>query len=373
MRSIVRTTVRLVLFPILYPIRLLVLRRRKRTTRGRAVAKPTDVDTLGEQVRRGRSVRRREAPRLLSPSAVRRASTVSRAERVLDNPGPDVESDMPPPDPVGPLIHRTPSIISCRPAPTLKEVADGRAAVDVAWTAGPLCFQGFGFAKAQGELSEDAFAGHLRTASVAVADGASTSWQAGEWALQLCDAWVGQDGAWGHGEHETCVAAIQRSFQNPGHTQQAGPSQWFADEVVRRGAFAAFLGVSFDIAAGPQVAYRALSVGDVCLLHFRNEMLLASFPITSSDELTSQPELIGSSPGRRTSPAKELSGELESGDVLVLATDGVAGYLLGRSATGDLLQSLIYGPAEDIAEALATARTAGEMVDDDYTLVRVTH
>lgn len=371
MRFVVRTIVRLVLSPILYPIRLLMLRRRRRTSRGSAAATPVDVETSGEQVRQQRG-ERRQVPSLFSPSAVRRASMVSRAGRVLDNPGPDVESDMPPPDPVGPLIHRTPSIISCRPAPTLKEVADGRAAVDVAWTAGPLCFQGFGFAKAQGELSEDAFAAHLRTASVAVADGASTSWQAGEWALQLCDAWVGQDGAWGHGEHETCVAAIQRSFQNPGHTQQAGPSQWFADEVVRRGAFAAFLGVSFDIAAGPQVAYRALSVGDVCLLHLRNEMLLASFPITSSDELTSQPELIGSSPGRRTSPAKELSGELESGDVLVIATDGVAGYLLGGSATGDLLQSFIYGPAEDFAEALGTARTAGEMVDDDYTLVRVT-
>jgi serine/threonine protein phosphatase PrpC len=245
-------------------------------------------------------------------------------------------------------------------------------AVDVAWTVGPLRFQGFGFAKAQGELSEDAFAGHLRTGSVAVADGASTSWQAGEWALHLCDAWVRPDGAWGPGEHETCVAAVQRSFQDPGHTQQAGPSQWFADEVARRGAFAAFLGVSFNISAGQSVAYRALSVGDVCLLHYRNGMLVASFPITSSDELTSQPELIGSSHGRRTSPAKALSGELESGDVLVLATDGVAGYLLGESASKEGSRALTYGSVAEVAEALETARATGEMVDDDYTLVRVT-
>jgi hypothetical protein len=142
--------------------------------------------------------------------------------------------------------------------------------------------------------------------------------------------------------------------------------------VARRGAFAAFLGVSFDISAGPPVTYRALSVGDVCLLHYRNGMLVASFPITSSDELNSQPELIGSSLGRRTSPPKESSGELELGDVLILATDGVAGYLLGGSATGDPLRAFTHRPVNDVAEALGTARATGEMIDDDYTVVRVT-
>ena len=371
MRAGVRTAVRLVLFRILYPTRLLMLRRQKRTSRSSAAATPVDVETSGEQVRQRRG-ERRQVPGLFSPSTVRRASTVSRAERVLERQRPDTESALPPPDPVEPLIRRDSSTVSCRPAPTLREVTDGTVAVDVAWTVGPLRFQGFGFAKAQGELSEDAFAGHLRTASVALADGASTSWQAGEWALQLCGAWVAQDGAWGPGEHETCVAAVQRSFQDPGHTQQAGPNQWFADEVARRGAFAAFLGVSFDISAGQSVTYRALSVGDVCLLHYRNGMLVASFPITSSDELNSQPELISSSLGRRTTPPKESSGEMELGDVLVLATDGVAGYLLGEDASGERLHALTYGSVADVTQALWAARATGAMVDDDYTLVRVT-
>jgi hypothetical protein len=371
MGSVVRTTVRLLLFPILYPIRLLMLRRQKRTSRGSAAAKPAGVDRSGEQSRQRRG-ERRQVPSLFSPSAVRRGSTISRAARVPERQYPDTESAPPPPDPVEPLIRQDSSTVSCRPAPTLKEVTDGIAVVDIAWTVGRLRFQGFGFAKAQGELSEDAFAGHLRTGSVAVADGASTSWQAGEWALQLCDAWVRPDGAWGPGEHETCVAAVQRSFQDPGHTQQAGPNQWFADEVARRGAFAAFLGVSFDTAAGQPVAYRALSVGDVCLLHYRNGMLIASFPITSSDELNSRPELIGSSLGRRTTPPEKSSGELEPGDVLVLATDGVAGYLLGEGPSGEGLCALTYGSVADIAGALGTARATGAMVDDDYTLVRVT-
>ena len=372
MRSVIRTTVRIVLFPILYPIRLLMIRRRRRVTKPSADTKRAAVDTSREQIRQRRGERRREAPSLFSASAVRGASLVSRVERVTESKGPDVEIALPPPDLVGPLLRRARSIVSCRPAPTLEEVANGTTAVDVAWTAGPLRFQGFGFAKAQGELSEDAFAGHLRTASVAVADGASTSWQAGEWALSLCEAWVRPDGAWGSDEHETRVAAVQRSFQDSGHAKEAGKSRWFADEVARRGAFAAFLGISFDISAGPPVTYRALSVGDVCLLHYRNGMLVASFPITSSDELSSQPELIGSSLGRRTSPPKESSGELELGDVLILATDGVAGYLLGGSATGDPLRAFTHGPVNDVAGALGTARATGEMVDDDYTVVRVT-
>jgi hypothetical protein len=371
MRVGIRTTVRLVLFPILYPTRLLILRRRKRTSRSSAAATPVDVEASGEQVRQ-RHGERRQVPALFSPSAARRASKVSRSGRVPDRERPDTASAPPPPGPAEPLIRHDPSTVSCRPAPTLKEVTDGTAAVDVAWTVGPLRFEGFGFAKTQGELSEDAFAGHLETGSVAVADGASTSWQAGEWALQLCDEWVSPDGAWGPGEHETRVGAVQRSFQDSGHTREAGPNPWFADEVARRGAFAAFLGVSFDISAGQSVAYRALSVGDVCVLRYRNAVLLASFPITSSDELNSQPELIGSSLGRRTSPAREFSGELESGDVLVLATDGVAGLLLGGTANGDLLRALTHGPVTDVAGALGTAHATGAMVDDDYTLVRVT-
>jgi hypothetical protein len=67
-----------------------------------------------------------------------------------------------------------------------------------------------------------------------------------------------------------------------------------------------------------------------------------------------------------------LSGELESGDVLVLATDGVAGYLLGESASKEGSRALTYGSVAEVAEALETARATGEMVDDDYTLVRVT-
>lgn len=370
MGLVVRWIVRLVLSPILYPLRLLMLRRRKRTARSTGAATPVHVEMSGWQVRQRRG-ERRQVPSLFPPSAVRRASMVSSAGRVPERGDSDTESVLPP-DPVEPLIRQDSSTVSCRPAPTLREVTDGAVAVDVAWTVGPLRFQGFGFAKAQGELSEDAFAGHLRTASVALADGASTSWQAGEWALQLCGAWVGQDGAWGLDEHETCVAAVQRSFQDPGHTQQAGPNQWFADEVARRGAFAAFLGVSFDISAGQSVTYRALSVGDVCLLHYRNGMLVASFPITSSDELNSQPELIGSSLGRQTTPPKESSGEMELGDVLVLATDGVAGYLLGEDASGEGLRALTYGSVADLTAALGTARATGAMVDDDYTLVRVT-
>ena len=371
MRAVVRTTVRLVLFPILQPIRILMRRRRQRAILDGRAGKPGHIGTSSERVRRRRDEHRREAPRLFASSSMRRPSKPSSADGVQHREGSDAKSDRPLLDPVGPLVQRTASTVSCRPAPTLDEVAEGASTVDLSWTVGPLRFEGVGFAKARGELSEDAFAGHLKTAAVALADGASTAWQAGEWALHLCGAWVGPDGVWSTDEHEARVAAIQRSFLDEAPAEEAAPSQWFADEVSRRGAFAAFLGISFDTTAGTPIPYRALSVGDVCLVQFRNGISIASFPITSSDELNSRPELIGSSVERRTIPPKESSGRLAPGDVLILASDGVAGLLLGGSVTAEHQRAFSHGPLEEVAEALRAAQASREIVDDDYTLVRV--
>lgn len=370
MRAVVRTTVRLVLFPILQPIRILMRRKQRAGVDGRA-GEPGHIGTSSERVRQRRDEHRREAPRLFASSTMRRPAEPSSADDVRHQEGSGAASDRPLLDPVEPLVERTPTTVSCRPAPTLDEVAEGASTVDLSWTVGPLRFEGIGFAKARGELSEDAFAGHLTTAAVALADGASTAWQAGEWALHLCGAWVGPDGVWSINEHEARVAVIQRSFLEEAPAEEAAPSQWFADEVSRRGAFAAFLGISFDTTAGTTIPYRALSVGDVCLVQYRNGISIASFPITSSDELDSRPELIGSSVERRTIPPKESTGQLAPGDVLILASDGVAGLLLGGSATAEHLRAFTHGPLEEVAEALRTAQASDEILDDDYTLVRV--
>jgi hypothetical protein len=269
-------------------------------------------------------------------------------------------------------VVTTGDTVECRPAPTLVEVADGAEGVALRWAAGPVRFEGFGFAKARGELSEDAFAGNLRTASVAVADGASSSWQAGEWALHLSRAWIADGGGWDGNGHAARIAEACEAFHRSDDPVGSSTTQWFADEVARRGAFAAFLGVAFSVTDGRSVPYRALSVGDVCLIQYRHDRLLQSFPVKAASELGTQPELIASSPGSRTNVPDRFESVLERGDVLLLVTDGVAAGLLREEVAADLVQALLHGGAGRIREALQAAKIAGHLPDDDYTLVRAT-
>jgi serine/threonine protein phosphatase PrpC len=146
------------------------------------------------------------------------------------------------------------------------------------------------------------------------------------------------------------------------------PTAWFADEVARRGAYAAFLGVRFKETRGPRVEYRALSVGDVCLLHVNPDGRLSSFPVTAKDDFTSQPDLISSAPGTKPLLPVATAGGLNEREYLLIASDGVAALLLGEP---QLVADLLSGTPETVHSVLATARAEERMPDDDYTLIRI--
>ena len=373
MRNVVRSTVRLVLSPILLPIRAILRRRARRDMTAGAPTSPPDEPAPIGRARYLDVTRRSSLPNLFAQWSTRPAPSAD-----IDEGGPVRHAaeargvrDAALLGTIEPLIARTRTTVSCRPAPTLADVTAGAAALDVAWTSGGLRFRGFGFAKERGELSEDAFAGSITSGAIALADGASSSWQAGEWALHLCESWAGSDGAWTADEHEARVSRARESFRDRPEAQDSGPAPWFTDEVSRRGAFTAFLGVAFADGDASRITYRVLSVGDACLLHYRGIELLESFPISSSADLNSLPELIASGVERRVTPPKESTGELRKGDVLLLVTDGIATGLLRENVEADLVRGLVDGSAENVRQALQRSRTHGEIPDDDLTLVRI--
>ena len=379
MRNVVRTSVRFALFPVLGPIRLVLKLRAQRSVRFESSSQESDTESAPDSSRSRRITRRLQNGSLFTPLTLdvdppHRASSARHELRDAAAGGADEQLQI---ASASALIIKSHGALACRPAPTLNEVADGEESVALRWSVGPLRFDGFGFAKARGELSEDAFASNLRTGSVAVADGASSSWQAGEWALELGRAWVAMNGGWDANEHDARIDEVRGSFHRPRDADESAdsagsaPAQWFADEVARRGAFAAFLGVAFSRVRRHSASYRALSVGDVCLLHYRRDVLFASFPVTAASELGSHPELIASSAGSRSSVPSTFEGELKRDDVLVLVTDGVAAYLLHEGTVANKVNALLHGGADQIREELQTARARGDMPDDDYTLVRV--
>lgn len=201
---------------------------------------------------------------------------------------------------------------------------------------------------------------------VAVSDGASSSFGARVWSRALVDAAIADDGAFEPSLFARCVERAATEW-TAHHTQ--GVVAWWAQEGLRRGAFATLLAMTIgDHAEGR--GWTALAVGDSCVLHLRPSAagweLLRSFPVESAAGFGSHPDLLSSVNMPAASPVG-ATGILASGDVLVAATDAVSEWLLGDTAR---LGFAADAPLGLISETVSTARVSRSMVNDDATFVR---
>ena len=227
------------------------------------------------------------------------------------------------------------------------------------------------------EEYEDAWA-HRQTRTpigirVAVADGATESSFAKLWAVLLAESYVRSEvtGA----EFFARLKPARRLWRR----KLAGrPLPWFASEKAEQGAFAAFLGVQID---AHENRWTALAVGDCCLMqvdHVGEEMrVVETFPLQKSSQFTMSPYLIGSRPnGESLDERIHISkGNIHDGDMLLLATDAVAAWLLKQHEEGRPLWKWLYrrlSTPESFAAMVAYGRKKG-LRNDDLTLVRVIH
>src|SRR5437773_1094806 len=183
---------------------------------------------------------------------------------------------------------------------------------------------------------EDAWA-HRQTRTpvgirVAVADGATESSFAKLWAVLLAESYVRSELA--GAEFFARLKPARRLWQR----RLAGrPLPWFASEKAEQGAFAAFLGVEID---AHKNRWTALAVGDCCLMQVddvgKRMRVLEMFPLQKSSQFTMSPYLIGSrSDGESLKDRIQVSkGSFRDGDMLLLATDAMAAWLLKRHEEG---------------------------------------
>ena len=225
------------------------------------------------------------------------------------------------------------------------------------------------------EEYEDAWA-HRQTRTpvgirVAVADGATESSFAKLWAVLLAESYVRSEvtGA----EFFAQLKPARRLWRR---RLVGRPLPWFASEKAEQGAFAAFLGVQID-----NNRWTALAVGDCCLMQVDNVgegmRVVETFPLQKSSQFTMSPYLIGSrSNGESLNERIQISkGSLRDGDMLLLATDAMAAWLLKRDEEGRPLWNWLYrklGTPESFAAMVAYGRKNG-LRNDDFTLVRIIH
>ena len=238
---------------------------------------------------------------------------------------------------------------------------------------------------------EDAFALDDASGRYALADGASEGCFTGLWARLLVEDFVSRADHAAHGARDVSqwpplLPAVQARWDMD---VRARKLDWDADYWVEQGAFAAFLGLVLTRSPlpsgegqGVRASYRwqAVAIGDTCLFHTRDSVLLSAFPLDRSDQFGNRPQLVGSRmPAATVSQRQHLwsDGCGQSGDRLWAMTDALAKWCLTEhEARGDPwreLESLLASPQEGdhFTPWIESMRDSGSLLNDDVTLLTI--
>lgn len=221
--------------------------------------------------------------------------------------------------------------------------------------------------------NEDAWAADVDLGRVAVADGASSAYMAREWSYALTAAFVADPtptGATALRRWLDRVTADWRAGQ-PGDT-----GEWWVDASRSRGSHATLAGLAVE----GDGSWTMVAVGDSCVMHLATDgdggpRLLTSFPLDRPDAFDRHPDLLSTTGGGEspTLPVvRTAHGAWRRGDVFLAMTDALARWTLAADAAGSPEWGrLLTVDGDRFARLVAQARRAGQLEDDDTTMVRV--
>jgi hypothetical protein len=219
---------------------------------------------------------------------------------------------------------------------------------------------------------EDVIAVNSEVSRFAVADGATEAFDARNWAERLARHWVEKEATLTLTEFRKWVAAEGRELHD---TWKGLKLSWYAEEKARIGSFAAFVGVELDLEVD-SLSWKAIALGDACLLHCRRGTLLKSLPLSHSESFNSAPLLVASDASLHDSSMQSVvidSGSCQCGDMLLLMSDAAASWYLQRLEKGDpgaenLLRTT-DGP--ELKRFFDDERLAGRIKNDDLAIVQI--
>jgi hypothetical protein len=216
---------------------------------------------------------------------------------------------------------------------------------------------------------EDFLAIDTQACRFAVADGATEAFDARKWAQRLAQNWVQRESTLTLEEFRQWVAAEGRELQE----SWSGLSlSWYSEEKARAGSFAAFVGVELDLETDLP-SWKAIALGDACLLHCRNGALVKGLPLSRSESFNTAPILVASDSTLHESSMRSVvmdSGSCESGDVLLLMSDAAAAWYLQRLENGSGAGNLFETKCdEELSRFFDEERLAGRIRNDDLAII----
>jgi serine/threonine protein phosphatase PrpC len=211
----------------------------------------------------------------------------------------------------------------------------------------------------------------------AISDGASESSFASEWAKMLTRAYVKSP----FKNVDSTKKTIEVLAKHWHKIVYRLPLPWFAEEKVRLGAFASFLGLELSSSQTNERSdynWSAIASGDSCLFQVRNNQLIDSFPILSSKEFNNSPVLISSNLIKNVLVWEKIQlkqGTWEKGDIFILMTDAIANWFLVQYELNERPWEIIHGFIDNqnrhelFENWINNLRSLSQLKNDDVTIL----
>ncbi len=219
--------------------------------------------------------------------------------------------------------------------------------------------------------NEDSFAFSEENGFFAVADGASDSSFAGQWARALVSTFSKSTGV---NSKDAFLEFVKKSRDLWKTSVDWNTLPWFVKNKVTSGAYSTFLGLQIDRVNNEFIV---TYVGDSCLFHL-DESGFNVYPSMRAQDFKFNPKLIWSGYGypslQKVSPVKVepsiMRRKWKNGDSFLLATDAVSKWII-ESDSADKITEIVEG-FDGIEEKVVNLRKEKVMHNDDVTLMLVT-
>ena len=215
-------------------------------------------------------------------------------------------------------------------------------------------------------------------ARIALCDGASESAFAKEWARILARAFVYRPIDLAEMDEESFANWLASCEKEWNQTVPWEFIPWHGEAKTRAGALATLLGMTVSQMPNSSGAFpwRAMAVGDCCLFVVRDDALVLSFPLEDPSQFDNTPPLICSNPANNAGlwpRLHQLNGECLPGDLIVLASDALACWILQQRESGGKPWEILLSLRSDAEwdDWVQAQRSQRAMRNDDTTLISV--
>jgi hypothetical protein len=215
-----------------------------------------------------------------------------------------------------------------------------------------------------------------------VLDGATEAYDAARWVGELISSFISQEHPLGQAPPTLDRASMRRWLDNSQRRWLDEAPARFAsvfEEIKFRedGSFATFVGCELVGLADGRPRWDAIALGDSLLFHVRGNRCIRRFPHLTAADFGLSPAGVSTRPAALAGMIEALefdTGELAVGDLLYLATDAMALWIVQRMDAEDLAiwpMLARFDHAESFGDFVSTQRAGGELRNDDITLMRV--